>query len=271
MNSGHYTAGVRQNPQNAFTLTELLVVLAMMILLAILVFPALATVPVKSGRMQCANNLRQIGADSMAYAMENGDVLPVCTVGSVNGGGKSNNLAGLFYTRYVYTGNPMTSVPTNSSPASTYYQNLGYLYHSGQAGRGQFFFCPDQWGTALGANNYSPLLTTDASGTVRSSYAYNPRIVDPTNGVIARKYQKTSDLPPHKLLAVDYFANDAGGPNSPPVHFRERGWNVLFTDSSVQFSQNIQAYNYIQNFVDNETTPSREAADVIMNQLELDH
>jgi hypothetical protein len=106
-----------------------------------------------------------------------------------------------------------------------------------------------------------------------TSYAFNPRIVDPTNNIIARRYQKTSDLEPHKLFAVDFFGG-AGGASFSYVnmpHFRERGWNVLFTDGSVQFSQNVQAYNLIQNFSDQETLAANEAADLIFNCLELDH
>lgn len=268
MKTGASSTQGRQKAGRAFTLTELLLLLAVMTLLAVVVLPALAAIPVKSGRMQCANNLRQIGTESMTYAMENGDVLPVCTIGSVNTGGNSNILQSLTYTRYVYSGSPGILVPTNLSPAATYYQNLGYLYHTGLAGKGQIFYCPDQWGTILGANAYTPLLTSDSSGIVRSSYAYNPRTVDPTNSVLNRKYQKTRDLPPHKLFAVDYFG--AASPNLP-IHFRERGWNVLFTDGSVQFSQDILAYQMIYNYVDSESASSQMTENGILNQLEQDH
>jgi prepilin-type processing-associated H-X9-DG protein len=72
---------------------------------------------------------------------------------------------------------------------------------------------------------------------------------------------------------VDFFAGSDGSSFSPSSmpHFREGGWNVLFTDGSVQFSQNVQANNAIQNFMDMEATASNEAADQIFNFLELDH
>jgi prepilin-type processing-associated H-X9-DG protein len=71
---------------------------------------------------------------------------------------------------------------------------------------------------------------------------------------------------------VDYFANSASGfaPNSFS-HFREGGWNVLFTDGSVQFSQNVQAFNLIQTFSVAESSQSQEQEDFILNYLELDH
>jgi type II secretory pathway pseudopilin PulG len=265
MNFKFSLSRVGQNNNFAFTLTELLVVIATLTILATLLLPALASVQNKGGRMQCANNLRQIGIGSMIYATESRGFLPICTIGGVNSSGRFNNLGGMQYTRYVFSGNPNSSVPTNATPPSTYYQNLGYLYRNGFTSDGQIFFCPDQWGTPLGANSYLPLLTTDGSGIVRSSYAFNPRIVDATNNIIARRYQKTSDLQPHKLLAVDYF--DMG----TFAHFRERGWNVLFTDGSVQFSRNDQAYNLIKNFTVNETVASYEQEDQILTDFELDH
>lgn len=249
----------------AFTITELLVVVAMLAVLVMVALPALAGVQNKAGRMQCANNLRQIGVGSMLYANEYRGWLPICTVGAVNGSGKVNNLGGLTYSHYVYFGGPANIlVPTNSTPPASFYQNLGYLYRNGFAGRGNIFFCPDQRGTALGADAYSPLLSTDSSGATRSSYAFNPRIVDPTNGVIARAYQKVSDMPPHKLLAVDYFA-------SVTPHYREGGWNVLFTDGTVQFSKNAQAINMLATFSDDESFTSHVNADQIMTCLEQDH
>jgi len=56
-----------------------------------------------------------------------------------------------------------------------------------------------------------------------------------------------------------------------PSHVRERGWNVLFTDGSVQFSQNAQACNLIQTFAVLENYQSNMQEDQILNCLELDH
>jgi type II secretory pathway pseudopilin PulG len=265
-----------RNQSHAFTLTELAVVIATIAVLAMVVLPALAGAANKGGRMQCAANLRQNYVASMIYANEYRGWLPPCTIGGANAGGKFNNLQYLDYTLYVYEGTANAPVPTNGPYSS--FSNLGYLYRNGLAGNGLIFFCPDQWGTRYGANTYLPLLSANlvfsgGQGVVQSSYAFNPRIVDPTNGIIARRYQKTSDLEPHKLFAVDFFGG-AGGASFSYVnmpHFRERGWNVLFTDGSVQFSQNVQANNLIQNFSDQETVAANEAADLIFNCLELDH
>jgi type II secretory pathway pseudopilin PulG len=260
----HRTPMVPRQPEHAFTLIELLVVIGTIALLAMTLLPALAGVQNKGGRMQCANNLRQIGVASMIYATEYKDMMPICKVGNANSGAKFNNLSAVHYTRYVAFGAANSFVPTNSNDVDC----LGFLYHAGLAGKGSIFYCPDWWGHPLGANFYSPLLTTDSVGAVRSSYLFNPRIIDPTNYIIARRYQKTSDLEPHKLFVVDSF--DDMSPLTPS-HFRERGWNVLFTDGSVQFSRNNQAYNLIQTFLVNATIQSYVEGDQIFNCLELDH
>lgn len=254
-----------QNQSHAFTLTELVVVIATIAVLTALVLPALAGAANKGGRAQCANNLRRISVASMIYATEYRDWLPVNLVHS---GSSMNHLNGMHYSAFVVmSGMPNTFVPTNANPTIYGLTDLGLVYYAGLAGNGSFFFCPDQWGavTGGGADVYSPLLTADAGGRVRSSYFFNPRTIDPTNGNVLRLYQKTGDLPPHKLFVVDYFSP------GPYGHYRERGWNVLFTDGSVQFSQDNQANNLIQTYFIDETTQSHILGDQICNYLELDH
>ena len=258
------TPSFPKKPNHAFTLTELLVVLATLAVLALVLLPALAGTMNKGGRAQCANNLRQIDVASMIYATEYRDLMPICKIGSANSGANLNNLAGMHYTRYVAYGTANSFVPTNANLQVFGFDCLGFLYHVSLAGNGSIFYCPDDWGSPLGANSYLPLLTTDSVGIVRSSYAFNPRIVDATNYNIARRYQKTSDLPPHKLFVVDYFGYGF-------AHFRERGWNVLFTDGSVQFSRNNQAYNLILTTPIDESITSLVGQDQIFNLLELDH
>ncbi len=70
-------AGLENNCKrnHAFTLTELLVVLATLAILAAVVLPALAKSGDNSARMVCLNNLRQMGTAQNLYAGENQDYL----------------------------------------------------------------------------------------------------------------------------------------------------------------------------------------------------
>jgi prepilin-type N-terminal cleavage/methylation domain-containing protein len=61
----------------AFTLIELLVVIAIIAILAALLLPALAAAKRKAQRIQCVNNLKQIGIAFRLWEGDNGEVFPM--------------------------------------------------------------------------------------------------------------------------------------------------------------------------------------------------
>ena len=67
--------------KHAFTLTELLVVIAMILLLAVVVLPALGATTMGKGKFQarvarCVSNYRQWGVVANLYANDNSGYLP---------------------------------------------------------------------------------------------------------------------------------------------------------------------------------------------------
>ncbi len=66
----------RDRARTGFTLIELLTVVAILAVLAALLFPAISSFQERSSKVQCANNLNQIGVALRAYAMDHNNSLP---------------------------------------------------------------------------------------------------------------------------------------------------------------------------------------------------
>jgi len=64
-------------PVRAFTVFELLVVAAVFAILAAMLLPALANAKGKAQRIQCVNNLKQVGLSYRVFAVDHEDLFPM--------------------------------------------------------------------------------------------------------------------------------------------------------------------------------------------------
>ncbi|HEU5396128.1 MAG TPA: type II secretion system protein [Verrucomicrobiae bacterium] len=243
-----------------FTLTDLLVVLAVITVLGATLLPALAGSRRNSKLAQCLQNLRQICAGSSIYAGDFADWYPVTTVGSFNPVGTVNKLGWVTYARYFAfttlpdgTVLPRSYLPAWSGKTSSTLsdENLGYLYAGGIVPDGHTFFCPSYDHLPSTSTNYylspdyysAPQFMSTHDSAIRSDYLFNPRVKYATTTQYdnSRKYQKTTDVKSRDVLALDYFGNALGSTGLPFTpdnwaHWPAKGFDAGFTDGSARLA-----------------------------------
>lgn len=140
--------------KSAFTLIELLVVIAIIAILAAMLLPALAAAKRKAQKINCVNNLKQVGIAYRIWEGDNNDRYPQA-VAAASGGAQG----------YCSHGG------TTFTAANPYNPGMVYMVMSNELATPKILFCPSD--------------TIHSSYSTNFSYGDTLSIVTPANGATA--------------------------------------------------------------------------------------
>ena len=132
--------------KKAFTLIELLVVIAIIAILAAMLLPALAAAKRKAQKINCVNNLKEVGIAFRIWEGDNGDKYPMALaslqggaqeyVGSAANSGTPNDTAKLVNVPYLFSvmSNELSTPKVLLCPSDASVRSVGFNFNASITG-----------------------------------------------------------------------------------------------------------------------------------------
>jgi len=211
---------MKQQTKKAFTLIELLVVIAIIAILAAMLLPALAAAKKKAQKINCVNNLKQVGLAFRIWSGDNGDKYPT-SVPQAQGGAQG----------YVYR----YSTPTAMATTATYAPGAVFQVMSNELSTPKIAFCPSDAIHTSVATNFSLIDFLGNAGTAAPEDKKIPKISYFING-------DGTETDPQMILSGDCNIGNGTANNGPSA--------ARFTTAmqyTVTVSQNANGWAWTQN------------------------